>query len=440
MKTKLCFLVALLCAAFVQAEYSLKLSDDMQLRLGGDIRARYEGYTSGVVAPNAPKDHNHSTEYFRIRTRVYGALDIAEDMTINLRLANRFHYVTTSPARHNNAGAPWEFPDEVYIDAANVVFKNLLDGKLTITIGRQDLLLGNGLLFSEGTPYDQGRSVYADGITAVYEQETDKLTAFMFYDRYKDHSVFINDRNRDLRAGDIFTAGLYYTHSFNDAAKFDVYYMFNDQDDQHANDFVDNSLSLHTVGFRFFGTYPSFMEHSLEMARQFGRDAFGNHMSGTMLDGRLRFHLCDSSSLKPVLGVEFTHLGGDDEGTSHVEGWMPLMTECPLWGEELIPTMTRGMWTNLNMGSITMSVNVTEKCNLLFYATDYYADEKDGRFAGNACPGGGRHIGLLAGARASYKINEYLATEAYLSHFMPGDFYDNGQDSNWFRLEITAKF
>ncbi len=98
------------------------------------------------------------------------------------------------------------------------------------------------------------------------------------------------------------------------------------------------------------------------------------------------------------------------------------------------------MWTNLNMGSITMSVNVTEKCNLLFYVTDYYADEKDGRFAGNACPGGGRHIGLLAGAKAAYKLNEYLATEAYLSHFMPGDFYDNGQDSNWFRLEITAKF
>ena len=440
MKTRLSFLLALLCVSFVHAEYATKISEDMQLRLGGDIRARYEGYTSGVVAPNAPKNKNHSTEYFRFRTRAYGALDIGQDITINLRFANRVHYVTTSPAKpNNNDRATWEFPDEVYVDAANVVFRNLLDGHLTLTLGRQDLFLGNGMLFCEGTPMDQGRSVYSDGVTAVYEQDSHKLTAFIFYDRYKDHFVFINDQNRDLRAGDIFTSGLYYTYSLNDAANFDVYYMFNDLDDQHATQNADGSLSLHTVGARFFGKYP-IMEHSLEMARQFGRDAYGNHLSGTMIDARLKFHLCDDSRFKPVLGLEFTHFGGDDEGTDHFEGWVPLMTECPLWGEELIPTMTRGLWTNLNMGSLTMSVDITEKCNLLLYATDFYADEKDGSFAGNACPGGGRHIGLLIGAKASYKFNEYLSSEAYISHFMPGDFYDQGEDSNWFRLEITARF
>ena len=437
MKTKLSILAALLCAALVQAEYSLKLADDMQLRLGGDIRARYEGTTSGADQRfiNVRKNHQHSTEYFRFRTRVYGALDIGENITVNLRLGNRFQSYTTSPSRHNNAGAPWAFPDEVYVDAANVVIRNILDEHLTLTIGRQDLFLGNGLLFSEGTPYDQGRSVYNDGITAVYDLENDKLTAFMFYDRYKDHSVFINDRNRDLREGDIFTAGIYYTHSFNDAAKFDVYYMYNDVDDQHATPAADRSLSLHTIGARFFGTYPKFLDHSLEMASQFGRDANGYHLSGTMADGRLNFHLCESSPLKPVLGLEFTHFRGDEHG-----GWYPLKTQCPLWGEELIPTLIRGLWTNMNMGSITMSVNVTEKCSLLFYTTDYYADDKDAAFAGNAQTGGGRHIGLLAGAKAAYKINEYLSTEAYLSHFMPGSFFNNGRDSNWFRLEITAKF
>ncbi len=229
-------LTVLMVCLSAMAEYTIQLQDDMKIRLGGDIRARYEGYTINVIAPDADRLGRHSTEYFRIRTRLWGAFDFGEDVTFNLRLANRFHYVTTSPSSRNNDGAStWEFPDEVYVDAANVEIRNLLDGLLTIKLGRQDLKFGNAMIFGEGTPFDQGRSVYTDGITLKFKTEADTLTIFTLYDEWKDRTVFINDRNRRLHSGNIFTQGVYWTHNFDEAFNLDVYYMFNDLDDKQPD-------------------------------------------------------------------------------------------------------------------------------------------------------------------------------------------------------------
>ncbi len=451
MKIKSLLLTALVSiAAF--AEQSISLTDDVNLRVGAEIRTRYEGYTNSVPATNAPKNHQHATEYQRTRTRIFGALDFGEDITINLSLANRFHYVTTSPRKPNNDGvATWEFPDEVFIDAANVVFKNILDSGISLTIGRQNLGFGNGLLVAEGTPFDQGRSVYVDGLVARYDSDSFKSAVFVLYDRWKDGTVFINDRNRYLRSGNIFTAGTYNTLLLNEYFKLDLYYMFNDLDDNHPNYaerayVADSSLSLHTAGLRAFGAVPSIFDYSVEAAAQFGRDGYGNHIKANMADARFTYHIYDDSDLKPMLGIEFTHFSGDDRSSGDNRSWNPIFSQCPLWGEELLPIMLNGMWSNLNMVGTTLSCKPVDKCKVSLYATDYYADERDGFVGAATCTGGGRHVGLLAGIFVSYDfLKDFyflknLSGQAYLSHFMPGNFYNNGHDSNWFRLELTAKF
>ncbi len=435
------FLIAIavfLSSLVANAEFSFKLTDDITLRLGGEFRLRYEGYSSSVVFPDVPRSRLHNTEYFRVRTRLDSTLDFGEDITVNFSLANRFHYVTTSMSDPNNNGAStWEFPDEVYIHTANIVFKNLLDGALTITLGRQDIGFGNGMIVAEGTPYDQGRSVYFDGVSARFSTEQDTVTAFVFYDDWKDRTVFINDRNRALREGDIFTAGVYATHNFSEPLNVDAYYVFNNVE-LHG---VDASYSLHTAGARVFGSAIGF-DYGLEAARQFGRDANDDELAGTMLDARLKYHLLQESDVDPTIGVEFTHLSGDDAGKGRNRAWNPLLSQCPLWGEELLPTMLRGGWTNLNMVGGTLTCNVTEQGKVMLYATDYQADESSAAVSTQAPTGDGRHFGLLVGGMAAYKFAAVkgLAAQVYLSHFMPGDFFSNGHDSNWFRLELTYAF
>ncbi|MBR5839073.1 MAG: hypothetical protein IKZ84_11060, partial [Victivallales bacterium] len=64
MMTKILTLLVICLAAVARAEYTIDLKDDMKIRLGGDIRARYEGYTFNVAAPDADKAGRHATEYF----------------------------------------------------------------------------------------------------------------------------------------------------------------------------------------------------------------------------------------------------------------------------------------------------------------------------------------------------------------------------------------
>ncbi len=446
MKKVVCLLCVLAAAMAARAEMVLlQLEDGITLRAAADVRARYEGFGMAATNPDAPGTRGSRMEYLRVRSRVALGLDM-KPFSLNLRLGNRVHYVTTSPARPNNNGAgTWEFPDEVFVDAANVVVQLPCgDGKLSLTLGRQDLALGNGMIMSEGTPFDQGRSVYHDGAVARLSLDDSlKMTFFAFYDRRRDGMVFINDRNRDLRSGDIFTAGAYATMDYlSGLCIVDAYYMFNDLDDTrpltaeraHA---ADASVDLHTVGARAFSKGLGVCDYSLEAAQQFGRGPDGEELAGTMVDGRLMFHLAKESDFDPQLNLELTHLSGDDARGGRNRAWNPLMSQCPLWGEELMPILLNGTWSNLNIARANFTCKLTKECSLSLYAMDYYADDRDGSIGGAACTGGGSHVGLLAGTMVGWKITDNFSCQGWLSHFMAGDYYANGHDSNWFRLELT---
>ena len=432
----------------IMAEFKLEMSkDDSQfcLRVGGDLRARYEGYTVNVAQPDADKAGRHTTEYLRVRTRVWTALDFGEDITVNLRLANRVHKVTTSPNRKNNNGAStWEFPDETVFDSANVVFRNLFDGRLELTVGRQDFSLGKGLIFSEGTPLDQGRTQYFDGAVAKYKADKEEFKLFSFYDSWKDRFVGINDRNRRLRSGDVFTAGLQWTHDFNDALKSDMYYVFQDVDDKHPEEaerghYADSSASIHTVGLRFFGKPSELFDYSLEAAHQSGRDGYDDVINAWMADARVNFYLAAESDIKPVLTLNFTHFSGDDQDSRRNEGWIPLMSQCPLWGEELVPIMLNGYWNNIDSLRFAFAISPIESLKFTVSATEYLADEKDANIPVQGT-GDGRRFGTLLNAAASYQFTDTFSVQGQFSHFIAGSYFANGHDSNWGRIELMQVF
>lgn len=421
---------------------SIKLGDNLTLRYGADMRARWEAFDRTVPAPDGTNDNYPPNQYLRVRTRAWIALDLDDNFTFNLRLANRLHKVSSSPSNPNDMdSATWEAPDEIILDQANIVFKNLFDKHLEITLGRQSVHFANGMIFSDTTPFDQGRSTYTDGITFKYTDEVNTLSVFTFYDRWKDHAVFINDQNRRLRSGDVFTAGAYWTRKLNEAFNVDLYYVFNDIDDEHpfaAERFhdADTSASIHTIGARAFGKPVELIDYSLEFAQQLGRDAQNDRIEAHMLDARLNVHLDDYLPAKPVFGLNFTQFSGDKPGTGTNEGWTPLHSQCPLWGDELIPILINGNWTNLNSFRTTLTTTPWEDTKLTFFATKYIADE-DGGFARS---NNGSDFGTLLGASASYKLNKHVQFLFQISHFKPGDYFANGHDSFWGRFEVTLAF
>lgn len=429
---------AILLCGILFAEYSIDLSEGYKLRLGGDERARWEFFDRTVPSPNGnPQGNYPANQYLRLRTRVWAAIDIENELTFNVRLANRTHFVSSSPSDPNNQGtSTWKFPDETYVDALNAVYKP--NDAFTITLGRQFLTFGNGMIFSDPTPFDQGRSAYTDGLSAQYKDEQNTLTLFVTYDTWKDHNVFLNDQNRILRSGDVFTSGIYWTYTYTDALKWDAYYIFNDVEDRNPNTAernhpADCSTSLHTYGIRIFGQPIELIDYSAELAAQGGRNADGYANQGKMADARLNVHIPYMTEMKPVFGLEYTHFSGDKAGTKNSEGWNPLLAQSPLWGEELLPIMFNGNWTNLNLFRASLNAEPINNLKAGIAVTDCYVDEPNNG-------SGPHHLGLLLSANINYKYNEHLAFAFQLSRFNASECFNNGHDSIWGRFETTITF
>lgn len=431
---KLLFSSVLALSSLVFAEHSIELFDGYKLRLGVDERARWEFFDRTVPSPEGHS--GPANQYLRLRTRAWMALDMTDALTLNLRMANRVHFVSSSPADPNNQGtSTWKFPDEFYVDALNAVIKP--DENLTITIGRQAFSFGNGMIIADPTPFDQGRSAYTDGLLVKYAGEADDISIFVTYDTWKDHNVFLNDQNRPLRSGDIFTAGVYWTHKFSDLLNLDAYYLFNDVNDRHPysaerNHPADCNDSLHTAGMRAFGKTEELIDYSLEMAGQFGRNPRHKDNCGKMADARLNLHLPYLTESKPVFGLEYTYFSGDKTDSGRNEGWSPLLSQAPLWGEELMAIMLNGNWTNLHLYKASLSAAPLENFKAGISMTECFTDETNGH--------GGHHLGLLASTNLVYKYNENLSFAFQLSHFSAGNVFDNGHDSIWGRFETVISF
>ena len=449
---KRCFSLLLLLLAigtFAGTGWDYELSDGVKLHLGLDERIRYESYSRSTLNVDGGMK-GPAIQYYRFRTRAWGALNIGEDLTLNLRMVNRSQWFTSHRGDPNNihrGGSTWDFPDETTLDLANVKWRNLggVEG-LSATLGRQGFSFGNGMIFSEGTPFDQARTSYWDGLRLRYKDDADDASLLVLYNTWKDHWPRINDRNRRLLSGDVFTSAAYWTHQVNDAFKFDLYYVYDDIDDDFPNEketcyAADMNYSLHTVGGRLFGKPASFLEYSVEGAMQFGRNPDGRANQGKMADARLRF-LLPEEWLKSSVGLAYTHFSGDHRNTGKNEGWVPLWSACPLWGENLFPVLLNSYWSNLNFYQADFTFAPIAKMEVKLRTAAVYAvhdNAVDGPSL-KGSTGGGSYIGWLNSLFVGYRLNEHLSFWGEYTCLKAGNYYRNGRNPHWIQLQVLYNF
>lgn len=441
-----CIMLLTVLPVFAGTVY--QLNDEMRLTLQGDMRLRWENFNSGVITP-AGGQKDGQIGYLRLRTRLAGTLELPEGISIKARLVNRVHEVSTHYLYDPNdrETATWKFPDEVIFDQLLIEFKEIAGSDFSLTLGRQDLILGNGMIILEGTPYDQGRTLYQDGAVLRYKGEADTVTTFIMYNHWKDRMAFINDQNRRLRSGDTLSAGIYWTHFVNKLLNFDLYYVYNDVDDDDLTNRIashpfDNNLSLHTVGARVFGkAFEDRLDYSLELARQGGVNSLQNaDIEAYMLDGRIRVHAPKGMFLSPSLGFEYYYASGDNPDTSKHEGWNTLLAEYPRYGEELLPIMLNGVWSNMHFLRTDVNLIVSKDFKANVSVGNLYADntEKAGLYPVSRS-GGGSYMGTLLSLMLDYRLNEYLSFSAKMAKFAPGSYFADGKEGYWCQLQVLAE-
>jgi hypothetical protein len=140
------------------------------LSWGWDFRVRDEYYNN--IASLVDTDPLHEQNVMRFRGRLWTAITPVTNVTINARVAAEPRYWTRPAFVGSHRGEEdmeWRYG---LIDNLNLKWNNILDQPLSITAGRQDIVLGdfwNWWLVADGTPLDGSWSYYLDSARVTYE-------------------------------------------------------------------------------------------------------------------------------------------------------------------------------------------------------------------------------------------------------------------------------
>lgn len=425
---------------------SLKLKTD-NVKIGGDIRLRGENYDNvwDLGQPRlGVKDANDSWDTYRFRTRLSFDANVAEDMRGYIRLVNEYRWGSSPDSIAVDASK------DIALDNAYIEWKNVMDSNVTLKLGRQDLVYGEGFLILDGTPWDGSRTIGFDALKATIN--LDKTTVDVFLAKVFENVQGLND--------DETLYGLYVTNKTLANHTIEAYALYKNANGAYATGApgctkVIPPSNVITVGTRVSGKLTDALSYAGEIAGQWGdvKDAalsgatatseqndaaIGGYLHGTYAFKEL--------SLKPELTAGITYLDPD---------WDDMYGTWPKYSELLIYMLydgfdvmkpvnidpSRSAWTNMYFPSIDLTVKPTDKLSATIGYKLFTAVEE--RSGVQVMPGVGTNnkMGDLYQGLVKYQFTKNLSSHALLEYFQPGAYYPNASDSAYFsRWELMLTF
>ncbi|HVP58592.1 MAG TPA: hypothetical protein VMU02_10880 [bacterium] len=429
-----------------------------QWRLGGALRLRYIDLAN-VTALGLEPYAKHQVA--RVRTQVSVARRFSPTLRLFGELANESSkYVDCDSCR---GGFDEIIVDNLYLEAVRP--HGLPIG---VRLGRQNLFYGDGFLIADGTPLDESRTTYVNGLLITTTIPLWSLDFFAARDPHRDEYLpRINNRYTRLSETDDFLWGIFMERQPAPGTAlrytFGPYYVYKSEKNG------DRMALIHTMGARLgFGV--RVVEVAGEVAYQGGKvpaydflgpdleEVLAGSQSVSALGGhaRLTGHL---ASLAP-LDIEggYVYLTGDDRKTRNkYEGWNPLLGRWPMWSELYIYTLAvealprplhQGIayWQNLKMPYIRVSY--AGNGPVTFEAKYCWLDAfEDLTIEPTVDPSyeGPTHRGELVELKLGWNSPRLFSGHVVYERFMPGDFYNviEGfvpKDASYFRLEVSRVF
>ena len=459
------------------------------LEMGLDFRFR-EVYGRNVLSTNEqagddwpnPADRGNYNNYHwqRWRTRWSQKWLISDQVTFNTRLTWEF-WTHCAPDDHVPvpklepffAEKNWDC-DEAILDHFNVRWQNFLDMPLTVTAGRQDIILGTGWLVLDGTPGDGSRTIFFDAIRGQYQLSESTKLDMIYIQQYDDPGKWlkpinhgaVDDRRNLTQAQDEKGAILYLTHKLGEKTNSDAYYIYKKERQSELNEWwVDqgwtsnggDDAEVHTFGGRLHGALNENWSYSAEGALQFGNSRYFNgdaqDLCAQGANTRLGYAFLDELKNEIHIGAEY--LSGDDPDT---EGDDERFN--PLWGDW--PQYQRGgdlqsyLWafegeglgnvSNLIRFGIGHSFKPTKTWTIATDYNLYWADENS--TVGGAPPStlvlsdSGKFRGHMLSGIATYSCCAKFKTHFLLDYFIPGGYYESpaGDESLFARMNVEWTF
>jgi hypothetical protein len=434
---------------------------------GGDMRIREE-YFDNLLTLNPDDAANlHLQNYLRFRGRIWTSIKpiASEDLSLNVRLVDEVRewlrpagYTAFSP----NSGLDWRFG---IFDQLNVRWKNILQQPATLTVGRQDIFLGDGWLVGDGTPGDGSWTYFLDAGRLAYElkeQHTTVEVIGIYQNAQPDAWLPTIEQNQfaPLTEQNEVGAILWVGNKSVQEANVDGYFMYkrdNALDDlpfgtSLGRKFRPDNADIYTLGARISGLVSEHWKYSAEGAYQFGQkqDPSIQFPSSSMewrdlsafgFNGKASYLFKDR--LNNQLGFSYEFLSGDDPNTPDDEMFDNLWGRWPRWSEIGLYSYaaeTRiGNEANIHRFGPTWSIDPIKNIN---FSAAYYALFSEESVATRGAPGlftgTGNFRGHFVQGVLKYKLGKHVNAHLWAEFEFPGDYYVH-QDM-WFFLRPEIMF
>ena len=333
--------------------------------------------------------------------------------------------------------APDGMPDfdhsSVLLDTLNLKLTRIAGSPLSMTIGRQDIILGDGWLVIDGTTIDGSRTTFFDAVRMSLDIEQALTLVEVIYvdnhydsDRWwappphADHQGLMEQNERGLI--------LWATNRSLKNTEINGYYIYK------ANDRVlrgGDDGHIHTFGGRAAGDLSDHWKYRAEGAHQFGLRndrclrAFG-------FNSQLAYRVKDKWSHEVRGQYEFR--SGDDPDTRTNEAFAPLWNRWDSWSQVLASAFAletrKYEFTNLHRIGPGVTGKPTEKLELV---GDYYllfADENSMTSARNRAnfSAGGAFRGQMIQTQVRYQFTRHLKGRILTEFFFPGNYYADARN------------
>lgn len=327
--------------------------------------------------------------------------------------------------------------DEIIFDWLYVKWDNIFGYPVSTTIGRQNMMFGEGFVVMDGHPLDGSRSIYFNAARIDWKiRNRHTLTFFYSYmPEVDDYLPIVHDREFQLIEQPEEGFGGYYSGG---TGKLDVDgYIIRKNIKSGDSDGPESEIN--TFGARLSHPLLNRLSGTIEGAYQFGkydtadRAAYGGYM-------HLDFKTGWAYYLPKTLTLGAVFFSGDDPKTKKYENWDPLFSRWPKWSESYIYTMVKeegvAYWTNLASlytgVKFALSDNVSANLDYHHLMAPQAADQS------RSFPGGdGKNRGDLFIGKLTYRISKRLTGHFLWESFIPGSFYFAGADNyTWIRSEL----
>jgi Alginate export len=434
---------------------------------GGDLRLRNE-YFDNLLTLN-PNVRLHEQDHFRFRGRIWTALTPFEDLTLSARLADEAREWLKPAGYSPLKGSVGPDYAEGLIDNLNLQWRKIAGLPATLTVGRQDIFLGDGWLTGDGTPADGSWTYFLDAARFTYELKDQHTTieAIGIMQDARDDGwlppLDFNNQDRFLTEQNEKGAILSIANTSLRAANLTGYFIY--KHDDRANPGGINPVprggdnaDIYTFGGRLSGLVADHWKYAAEGAYQFGRkadidikDAFSpaggsaeyRNLNACGFNGRLTYLCNDSLNSQANFSYEF--LSGDNPNSRSDEMFDVLWGRWPRWSEIGLygyAAETRiGQESNLHRigpgWSFTPMKNLDLSANYfaLFSDEDAATRGVSGLFTGT-----GNFRGHFVQGILKYKFSRHVSGHLWSEFLFPGDYYANNKPISFLRAEIMLTF